>query len=69
MQEINMLIFISLNICGNFCDFLTLKRAHARAKAKARAQKNSKSASAANFDERTQSSAGPTGLTISSGTL
>ena len=58
MQEINMLIFISLNICGNFCDFLTLKRAHARAKAKAkaRAQKNSKrtSASAVNFDERTK---------------
>ena len=64
MQEINMLIFISLNICGIFCNYLTLKRARAqkitkaRARARARAQPffgpKSVSASAANFDERTK---------------
>ena len=59
MQEINMLTFISLKNCGNFCNFLTMKRARARAgaqkitKARARAKAQPffgpKSANAANF--------------------
>ena len=50
MQEINMLIFISLNICGIFCNYLTLKRARAQPFFGPK----SVSASAVIFDERTK---------------
>ena len=50
MQEIFMLILISLNNCEKFCNFLTLKQA--RAEVQPFLGPKSASASAANFDER-----------------